>query len=247
MHPELRPKRTMKKRRSEQRKTQPPRAKIDTVPAKVVERTLCIDRPNNFTAYLNRVFGSERAVHAIWRYKVGTWPDGRVVFWRIDGIGQARSGKLMHYAATGRRCKHRSANWVHTALKLDPFKFEQCFFGEHLIMTADPRPLAVVESEKTAIVASMFFPKYIWLATGGSGGLKMDRLIPVSRKRHVRVFPDGDKFTAWSNTVETVGLGRITVSDFLEKSLSREQKEQGLDLADLIEDLMDNGSQKGPR
>ncbi len=55
----------------------------------------------------------------------------------------------------------------------DYYKFARCFFGEHLF---DPRrDTCLVESEKTAVIASFFFPGYNWLATGGNHGMMFDQ------------------------------------------------------------------------
>lgn len=51
----------------------------------------------------------------------------------------------------------------------DYYKFNRCFYGEHLW---DPeKDTCLVESEKTAVIAAFFFPDYNWLATGGSNGM----------------------------------------------------------------------------
>ncbi|WP_372938062.1 DUF6371 domain-containing protein [Seonamhaeicola sp.] len=36
--------------------------------------------------------------------------------------------------------------------------------------------MAIVESEKTAIIMSMFLPDFIWLATGSKGNFKYELL-----------------------------------------------------------------------
>lgn len=55
----------------------------------------------------------------------------------------------------------------------DYYKFNRCFYGEHLW---DPeRDTCLVESEKTAVIAAFFFPDYNWLATGGSNGMTFDQ------------------------------------------------------------------------
>ena len=49
------------------------------------------------------------------------------------------------------------------------WELTKCLFGEHLLSAIDEKQktVALVESEKTAIIASSIMPKYIWLATGG--------------------------------------------------------------------------------
>jgi hypothetical protein len=55
----------------------------------------------------------------------------------------------------------------------DHYKFDRCFYGAHLW---DPEQnTCLVESEKTALIASWFFPGVNWLATGGSNGMKYEQ------------------------------------------------------------------------
>src|SRR5690606_29451099 len=89
-----------------------------------------------------------------------------------DDQGNTRTGKIMLYdPETGKRVKEpfNHFQWAHTLLKkhrkAENFSLEQCLFGLHLTQGADR--VAVVESEKTAIVASVSYPQYVWLATGG--------------------------------------------------------------------------------
>jgi len=48
---------------------------------------------------------------------------------------------------------------------------KQCLFGEHLLSdtsaTMSAKPVAIVESEKTALVAAMFIPDFVWLVRPG--------------------------------------------------------------------------------
>lgn len=46
------------------------------------------------------------------------------------------------------------------------FHLKQCLFGEHRIQ-ASTGPICIVESEKTAIIASIYFPNATFVATGG--------------------------------------------------------------------------------
>ncbi|WP_394341409.1 DUF6371 domain-containing protein [Salinimicrobium sediminis] len=51
------------------------------------------------------------------------------------------------------------------------FKIE-CLFGLHLLNSDKQKAIALVESEKTAVIASIAFPQFIWMATGGLMNLK---------------------------------------------------------------------------
>ena len=108
-------------------------------------------------------------------YRVGTskhWP-GSCVFWQTDINGSVRTGKVMLYDAdNGKRVKlpFNHVTWVHSLLKLPDFNLRQCFFGEHLLPMNRGKPVAIVESEKTALVAAYYLPEYVWLASGGKNG-----------------------------------------------------------------------------
>ena len=62
--------------------------------------------------------------------------------------------------------------------------------------------VALVESEKSALIASGVYPEYIWLATGGKSQLSIDKL-KVLQGRTVIMFPDVDGFEYWSNLSES--------------------------------------------
>jgi hypothetical protein len=59
-----------------------------------------------------------------------------------------------------------------------PFKKEDgyysCLFGMHLI--EKNKTIKMVESEKTALIASMFYPEYVWMSGGGTTGLTANKL-----------------------------------------------------------------------
>lgn len=86
---------------------------------------------------------------------------------------------------------------VHTNLKaahqLPPeWKLTQCLFGEHLLNDKDKvnANVALVESEKTAVICSLLLPECIWLATGGKSQFNDRLMVPKGRK--VTAFPDID-------------------------------------------------------
>lgn len=55
----------------------------------------------------------------------------------------------------------------------DYYKFQRCFYGEHL--WNPEKDTCLVESEKTAVIASFFFPDYNWLAAGGNNGMTFEQ------------------------------------------------------------------------
>ena len=122
----------------------------------------------------------------------------------------------------------------------EDFNLSQCLFGEHLLKMCPTKVVALVESEKTALVGSGVYPEYIWLATGGKSQLSIEKM-KVLHGRTVLAFPDVDGFNYWKDKakeLESMGFN-ILVSDILEKNASDQDRIDKIDLADwLIRDLM---------
>ncbi len=169
-----------------------------------------------------------------------------MIFWQIDGNKRVRTGKIMqHDPATGKRIKDKPGiDWVHSKLKRDgvlpeDFNLVQCLFGEHLLKRHPNKVVALVESEKSALIGAGVYPEYVWLATGGRSQLSIGRL-GVLKGRTVIMFPDtdtdGKTFALWSEKareLDAIGC-KVMVSDLLEKNASQADKEAKIDLADWL-------------
>lgn len=233
---------------------QPPPATakpVDFIPTDLLNKSMNGFASTNFALFLIDVFGTTQATALLLRYIVGRSrrDEGKAcVFWRIDKNGLIRSGKIMQYDRnTGKRKKDAPPTWVHSQISND-FNFENCFFGEHLLTEHPERTVAIVESEKTAILCSFFMPQYNWLATGGKTGLKWQEFAAIKplEGRDVILFPDFGKadksgktpYEKWKETAEYIAHRlndcRIKVSPILENNLKPEQRELDLDLADLL-------------
>ncbi|GAB2629956.1 hypothetical protein GCM10027035_25460 [Emticicia sediminis] len=216
----------------------PPPKPISFISVEVFTASLQSHESNNFVKYLIDLFGVEITEELIEKYFIGTskyW-NGATVFWQIDKDYQVRTGKIMLYSpTTGKRVKEpfNHINWVHKALKLPDFELKQCFFGEHLL-NDNTKPLAIVESEKTAIIASVYLPDFIWLAVGSLNSLNAEKSEVLSG-RTVYLYPDLNGFEKWSNKAKELShLAKFVVSDLLERHASDEERKQGLDLADYL-------------
>ncbi|GAB3534953.1 DUF6371 domain-containing protein [Pontibacter brevis] len=199
---------------------------------------------NNFALFLKDRFGKDSAEAMILRYHIGTskkWP-GATIFWQVDTEGKVRTGKIMLYdRATGKRVKKPYAHlsWVHKALDEEEFSLRQCLFGEHLLRLFPNKPVAVVESEKTATICSLLLPRYVWLAIGGLSMLTAERC-RVLKGRDVTLFPDLGGYEKWKEKAQELRvIFRYTVSDVLERVANERQREEGLDLADFLLALPD--------
>jgi hypothetical protein len=212
----------------------PPPSYIDE---NVVSQTLRNYEQNVFVKWLSNEFGATRAAAALELYHVGTTKDGSTIFWQIDQSGRTHTGKIMLYNSNGHRVKDDNGarvNWAHKALNLHDFTLEQCLFGEHLLKD-DKRPVAVVESEKTAIIGSLCFDDYIWTATGGCNGLTPQRCKAL-HGRNVWLFPDGTKFDEWSEKSKALNgiCESVSISNAVTTFATLEELQDDCDIADIF-------------
>lgn len=221
------------------------RKELCIIPNEMLIKSVRKDIHSTFTQFLHSIFTPETISWLIERYKLGVTKSKDVIYFQVDVKGRVRTGKIMKYdPSTGKRIKDSKTpfkiNWVHSVMKHSgvlPKEWEltQCLFGEHLL--SDPnekgKTVALVESEKTAIIASALMPKYIWLATGGKSQLKSERL-SVLKGRRVIAFPDVDGYQVWSEKLSQAEGFTITVSDVLEKNATDKERYAHIDIADWL-------------
>ncbi len=193
---------------------------------------------NHFVQFLIDLFGVEVTSELVSRYFIATskhW-NGATVFWQIDTRGKIRTGKIMLYnPTTGKRVKEpfNHISWVHKALKQPEFELRQCLFGEHLLIHKT-KPVAIVESEKTAVIASVYLPQFVWVAVGSLTNLNAEKC-SILKGRTVTLFPDLNGFEKWSSRAKELShLAPFTVSDLLERKATEAERKQGFDLADYL-------------
>jgi hypothetical protein len=199
-------------------------------------------------AYWRGRIGAERWDSVARDYALGTWPGGRMagaaVYWQVDIHGHVKGGKVMQYdPATGHKKKEGGTTWVHSLRGGIPAgrHLEQCLFGEHRLKDWPmEKPVAVVESEKTALIAAALMPAYLWVATGSKSEFKLAKLQALTGRK-VLAFPDlsdsrSSTFYYWKEkAVELRSLfASIHVSDLLEAGATPESMTAGMDIADLL-------------
>lgn len=219
----------------------PPSQPTSYVDSALVERSMNHYPDNRLFQFLSSQLGNGEALRLMQLYRVGTanhW-QGSTVFWQTDIHGRVRTGKIMLYnPANGRRIKepHNHITWVHSIIHKDSFNLKQCFFGEHLLPTDVKRSVAIVESEKSALIASSYLPQYLWIASGGKNGCFRDENLSVLRGRNVVLFPDLGATEDWSAKISTMERMGITVKlfDYLERNATERQRAEGFDIADFL-------------
>lgn len=222
-------------------------SKINSIPFEYLKRSLGME--SNFGEFLKHNFTQEEIATIMNKYHLGMTKDRSVIFWYIDKEERVRSGKIIQYdKETGKRVKGEmtSISWVHSQMKKhnqlpEDWNFTRCLFGEHLLKENPNANICLVESEKTAIIASVYMPDEIWLATGGINMFN-ETVCRVLKGRKVIIFPDLGATQIWKEKSETISkqVGcTMIVSEILERLANKEQREQGLDIADYY--LMING------
>ena len=220
-----------------------PKPQISFLPYDWVEQSMQRFDINPLYQYLTTVAGKEKTDRLFNLYKIGTskmW-NGATVFWQIDRNRNVRAGKIMGYdAKTGHRIKQpfNQVSWVHSVRKMPDFHIKQCLFGEHLLAgtSSSARTVAIVESEKTALVAALFIPDLVWLATGGVHCCFNSEAMQVLSGREVVLFPDLKATYEWqrkARMLQSICKSAIC-SDLLEEMATDEQREAGLDIADFL-------------
>jgi hypothetical protein len=218
--------------------TQPkPSPKPSYISYSILDSSLKKYEINPMVKYLYSKYDSTKVDEAIRNYNVGTSTQysGSTVYWQVDNTGQVRTGKVMAYdETTGKRAKTKDGtaliNWAHNFLKIPEFIPNQCLFGLHLLKK-DKKPIAVVESEKTAIIMSLELPNITWMATGSLNGFKHDYLKPLKDSKII-AFPDKGGYEMWLKTAKD--LNKMGFNIKVSKELERPNFEDGWDLADVI-------------
>ena len=214
----------------------------DYIPHKYLKRSLSYN--SNFVRFLRKHFSDLQIAEAANNYLLGAARNGEIIFWQIDINGKVRTGKIMKYnPQTGRRIKngYGGINWVHHKLKksnpsFSDFNLNQCYFGEHLLRLYPDKPVAIVEAEKTAVIASIIYQDYNWLAAGNLNGLNVEKST-VLRNKTIILYPDAGCYDRWLRKADQITRElslNLTVSSFLEYFANPQQTHQGYDLADYI-------------
>jgi hypothetical protein len=205
----------------------------------IMLRSLRYKTSNYFFDFLANHWSYEVAIELADKYNIGTsniWPCA-TVFWQVDNQDKVRSGKIMLYnAENGKRIKKpfNHINWAHKSLKLIDFNLEQCYFGEHLLKHYPNKPIAIVESEKTAVISSVYLPEFLWLACGGANNLNESKMKALEG-RNVVLFPDLNCYDLWlSKSSKLKNLRSIRVSKLLKNKATISERSLGLDIADYL-------------
>lgn len=227
------------------------RAQPQALPRWVFEETQ--NAPDcNFIRFLTATFGADTAQELRRKFCIGSnsdlWPNS-TVFWLLGTDGTPYGAQVVLYdSGTGKRQKN---GWIHTALKSRFAKNEQVLpdwlesyehaakypfpFGLHLLNNGQAKPIAIVESAKTAIIMTAIQPKALWLAIGGLSYLNEQRLKKL-RGLDIVLYPDLGGFEQWKDKADKLKEKgyMIVTSDLLENSSGVQNSKKRYDIADFF-------------
>ena len=218
------------------------KTQLCTIPYEVVQRSVSHRHDSHLITFLRTMFDPVIIEGLIDDYRIGVTRHRDTIFFQIDVKGRCRTGKIMKYdPETGHRIKDENVpgriTWVHSLMKKlgqlpESWELSQCLFGEHLLAEYPDKPVALVESEKTAVICAGLMPKFIWLATGGKSQIN-DRLL-VLKGRKVVAYPDVDGFQEWTEKLAKYEDFHISVSPILQQEATPEDLDNHIDIADWL-------------
>lgn len=221
---------------------QPPRP-LCVIPPDIVARSVSHRTKSYLVEFLDSILDPIVVEGLIDEYQLGVTHSRAAIFFQIYAEGRCRTGKMMMYdPETGHRIKDPDKpgriNWVHAVMKRvgqlpEDWELTQCLFGEHLLPLYPDKPVALVESEKTAVICAGLMPRFLWLATGGKQQINAEKFA-VLGKRKVTAFPDVDGFTEWTERLHAIPGLNVTIADVLQKEATPQDFLDHIDIADWL-------------
>jgi hypothetical protein len=231
MKPKIRPKTTI----------EPP--SLDIIPFDRIRENLAHYNQNNLYEYFASRWGTDIARSLFQIYGIGSssyFGSGTTMFAQQDINGNYRQVKVILYdPVNGKRRKDVAPRIIGRDKRLagDCANLVQCFFGEHLLTLPENKgkSVAVVESEKTAVICSIYYPQFLWMATGGKNGCNITRkdVNAVLKGKRIHLFPDNDGVRDWhksANELKRQGF-KVFLNDVMARNAPAGSHE---DIADLI-------------
>ncbi len=211
----------------------PPEPALIYPEGKVLDRlTGTLLEPNsNFHVYATSI-GITYEHLAKWRIGAETIKQKILtVFVHYDGQNRITNAKWFLYTDEGKRDKSFDSFSLKQPPETKLERYGMSLYGEHLLDPDRKRPVMIVESEKTAVIASWFYPDFDWIGVGSCNGL-------TEAKSEVLT----DRWCYWLCDADKAGRDNSSLRRLREKKLLRKSidlspnKTDGTDIADIIRD-----------
>jgi hypothetical protein len=205
----------------------------DEVVGRMVNRTRTCVSP--FHKFCNQLTISNE--HLV---RFGVYSDeDKTVFVFRNSEGRVVNLKWFKYKEDGHRDKEFNAYSLKNPPHTPPVdgtperveKFKICLFGEHLLDPSKQKKVIVVESEKTAAIASFFYKDFDWVSCASNNGLT-DEKIRALHNRFVIWLCDSD---AAGRKNKSIDRAAAYIEEFYLVDLFPEHND-GYDIADAIMD-----------
>lgn len=189
-------------------------------------RNTMLDMSSNFHVFCRKHGVSNKHLTD---WGVGT-DKGKTVFFYINNKDEIVNKKIGRYGRDGKRDRTYGFHSMKQPAK--EYKYHLCLYGENLLTD---KAIAIVESEKSAILASWVYPQFDWVACSSANGLSdgsndsADRISILKGKKVLWVC-DGDKAGRNNSSINNLKKHGIshTIMDFFVWSTD------GYDIADSI-------------
>tara|TARA_B100001287_G_scaffold270076_1_gene268347 strand:+ start:5539 stop:6465 length:927 start_codon:yes stop_codon:yes gene_type:complete len=186
---------------------------------------------NYFVDYLYTKLGVKNAESVTIDYLTGTGTEGSTLFPYFDELGNLITYKTMLYSLkTGRRNKLKYGRYL-----FKENRYPIPLYGLHLINKYKDLNIAIVESEKTANMMRVYNPYFLWLATGGSNMLNVNKIEPI-KNRKIILYPDHKQYNYWNKIMVKIKSNYpnidISISKECEIWFDNGDIKEGEDIAD---------------
>jgi predicted P-loop ATPase len=133
------------------------------------------------------------------KWKVGTNENDTAFLYQTE----AKQYVNIVFIEYGTNCKRNKKKFPFSLKSNNSIeKYSLCLFGSHILSPiTENKTVCLVESEKTACIASFFYPQFDWLATGGNNKLTGEK-IHILYNRSVFYVNDADKAGKESSTLK---------------------------------------------
>lgn len=231
-------------------KPQPKRQQQCTfIPSKYVVQSISLR--SHFAEFLKSLFPRQDMLKIMGLYKLGATQAGGVIFWQIDETGNVCNGKIVDYnPESGHRIKNtekgkaqgmKDVDWIHSRLqKRGELSWnihrKRCLFGQHILKMNPTATVCLTESEKTAVLGSLYFrnENCVWVSCGGVGNFKAGAdYLRCLKGRSVILFPDTNFTECWRKEMESMTFAKFRIFE-MDSYSNEADKRLGSDIGDWI-------------
>jgi len=189
-------------------------------------------------------------VNSVWRDMGAVAADAvQVIYWQFDRNGTAVTASAIQYKEDGHRVKDAPKYWAHKSLNVENYQPQKHLFGLRYAMTSTAVKVAVMESEKSALLCECarrqygYLKDYTFTATGGATMLDLTLTadLDLFKGRQLVLFPDSD--AAGRSWLDKAKSYHAQVDDRAHGYAQTHEAPVGFDIGDLVADAV-TGTQR---